>query len=172
MEPRDFLRETQTRDRSQENVRTVVVETGRNDPFEINLYTDKDPRYWTSFDDQYIHFDAYNVDNGRGSTLSPGDVQIVCVDAPSFNIYSDTDKIPVPDNFDPYFINSCISLASEELRQMPNDNATQIARRQYIKLRELSTKARQDRKFIDYGKKPGRTVRNSSWSSHWMGSEW
>lgn len=168
MDPVDFTKMCMSRDRCTDEVRTITISTGISDDFELNVYMDREPKYWTSYDDEYIVFDAYQV--AKGSTLVSSDIQMFVTEAKEYDIFTNTARPPIPNNFDTYFINQVISIASEELRQIINEQAAMTAKRQYTKLRELEAKVKTDREYADYGKKAGRTVRHTRRRRDGMGS--
>lgn len=56
LEPRSFLKHTNARNDTEANVTTVTDYDGTT----LLIRNDLAPQYWTSFDDQYIVFDAWN----------------------------------------------------------------------------------------------------------------
>lgn len=63
MEPADFIDMCLHRDPTKDNIRNITDPSG----VRYNVFTDRAPMYYTSFDDNHLVCDAYNVEDG--STL-------------------------------------------------------------------------------------------------------
>lgn len=83
--PQDFLDKVLERDADNDAVEIYHVK-GTNTP--IFIYNDREPTYWTSFDEEYITFDAY--DSSVDSTLRGSKSMTYAVSIPTFNPNSDT----------------------------------------------------------------------------------
>lgn len=87
--PSNFLRMCQTRDTTAANV--VVV---NEDPdIELPIIIDKEPEYWTCFDNKRIVFDSYNAANELVAALSSTKSQALVISMPAW----DEDDAFVPD---------------------------------------------------------------------------
>jgi hypothetical protein len=78
-QPDEFLRLTNHRDSSQTRVDVVTDATG----IELLINNDEPPTYYTSFDDETLVFDSYDVD--VDDTLQASKVQSLAYVAPSWN---------------------------------------------------------------------------------------
>lgn len=78
------------------------------------ITNDQPPRYWTSFDDQYIVFDSYNKD--VEDTIHKNKTQAVAYISPSFSL--DNDAIPdLPADMFPYLISEAKAAFAAKIRQ-------------------------------------------------------
>lgn len=57
-DPKDFIDMLETRNNDNSNVDIITDPSG----ITLKIINDKDPQYWTSFDDSYVVFDSYNSD--------------------------------------------------------------------------------------------------------------
>ena len=62
--PEDFLDITDKRDSSADNIQVITDPSG----IKVNVYTDRGPMYFTSFDDETLVFDSF--DSGIDSSIS------------------------------------------------------------------------------------------------------
>ena len=80
------------------------------------IHNERHPTYYTSIDDEYVIFDAYN--SSLESTLQSSKSQVISQEEEVF--YQDKDfVIPLPNNFIPTYLNLVKSRASEYLREEP-----------------------------------------------------
>lgn len=144
--PHEFLKNQQGLDTSQSNVDSLTV----NDGVAIGVYNDRVPGTWTSFDEENIVFDAY--DSGtEPSGLNESNSTILAQVAPVWT-KSDSFVADLPARMFTYFLHEAKSACWLQVKQEANPKAEQIARRQYIKLRELERRAVQDKDEVNYGR--------------------
>lgn len=107
-----------------------------------------DPKYWTSFDEEYIVFDSYEsaVDN----TLQSSKSKCFSYREPAFTL-TDTFVPDLPLNMFPQLVAESKSTAFAHIKQMPSEKAEQRASRQR---RRVSTQGRVNNgiTFPNYGR--------------------
>jgi len=116
--PEDFLTLVNARNSDESNVETIEDLSG------ISLYIINDiaPTYYTTFDDEYLVFDSYDV--AVDSTLQENKTQCYGAEMPSFTM-SDSFIPDIPIQLFPYLLNESKSTAFLVLKQMPNQKAEQ-----------------------------------------------
>ena len=146
MEPEEFLEYLNTRKSSDDN----IIEVDHTANITFNILNDRAPSYWTSFDDEYVIFDAYDSD--VDSTLQASKLQSWGNREPTF---SKTDSfIPdLPAKAFPYLLSEAKSVAFNTLKQSANPKEEQRSRRQRIWLARNSWKQDGKMSFPDYGRK-------------------
>ena len=152
--PCDFIDFVQRRDPSESN----ILNTTNDDGVEMYIQNDKEPEFWTSFDDTFIYFD--NIDQNDTSTIVGSGSSIkAIVEQPWQNV--DTFIPPIPQDMFTALEAEARSIAWTEFKQVPNQKAEQIARRQYIIMRENEPRVEEQRVFQNYGYPRGRSRRHS-----------
>jgi len=99
----------------------------------VNLYiiNDASPKYWTTFDDEYVVFDSY--DSAVESTVQGNKSSCIASVTPSWT--EEDDFTPDLDhNFFPMLLAECKSMAFAIYKQAPNAKVEQKARQQKIAL--------------------------------------
>ena len=146
-DPMDFLQRLNNRDSSSS---TITVVTGYDDT-DFNIYNDRAPSKWTSFDDINVMFDAYDSD--VESALAVSKTQII---AQKSAIWSDLDGgfIPLlPENAFPALLAEAKSSAFVVLQQTENSKAEQKAKRTSARLSRKGYRVRKAPERPDYGKR-------------------
>lgn len=147
LDPFDFVTLVNARDSTGDN--TLVVMENADTPLVIR--TDTGPTFWTSFDDEYIVFDAYNSD--VDTTLQTSKNICQGYERPEFVI--DDDTIPdLPENLIGYLMAKSIATCFADFKQEPNQKAEQRERR--LRIRSQRNKWREDRMDhddVDFGRK-------------------
>lgn len=144
--PDEFLQKVHQRDTDKDNVIVVTDPLGGSLP----IINDKAPEYWTSFDDDTIIFDSYNV--AVDTTLQSNKSQILCVIIPSWT-HTD-DFIPdLPAEAFSGFLAECKSTASIAFKQMANQKEEQKVSRQQRWLSRKAWKANGGVRYPNYGRK-------------------
>ena len=114
--PEDFMDIVDIRDNTQSNITIVTDSTG----IKLNIYKDRAPQYFTSFDDETLVLDAY--DSGIDSTLQSSKTQ--CHGKRSVVFTLDDDFTPdLPTQMFSYFLAEAKSTAFLTLKQLPNAKA-------------------------------------------------
>jgi len=157
LEPDDFIRRANTEDDTKSYVQTVVDPSG----IEIFIRNDKAPKYYTSFNDEDLVFDAF--DNTAGTTLKESNVQAQAYVMPSWTM---TDLF-IPDLPDVSFISlieEAKAKASFKLRQVVDQKAEQEAGRQRRWLARKSRRLAGGIRYPNYGRRSRKTPVDSTFS--------
>lgn len=123
IEPDSFLRKGNYLNSDKENVTTVQDNTGVT----LLIQNDKNPTFYTSFDDEYIVFDSYDSD--QVSTLTADRVQAMAFVIPTWSV-SDSFIPDLPAEAFPALLNEALSTASLKLNQTADQKAEQESSRQ------------------------------------------
>lgn len=112
LDPHKFLQLVNARNSDDSSITTVTDFNGTK----LLIHNERHPTYYTSIDDEYVIFDAYN--SSLESTLQSSKSQVISQEEEVF--YQDKDfVIPLPNNFIPTYLNLVKSRASEYLREEP-----------------------------------------------------
>lgn len=140
LQPDHFLHKTNLRNNDESD--TVAITD--NGGIEILIKNDTPPKYYTSFDDEYLVFDSY--DSTVDTTLQESKVQAMAYVMPDWN--SEDTFIPdLPENAFTALVEEAKSRASFRLKQVADQKAEQEAGRQN---RWLARKARRVAGGIQY----------------------
>lgn len=116
-------------------------------------YTDRDPRWYTSYDDQFVVFDAYDL--SVESTLQTSKSAVYGVVTATW-VDSD-DHIPVmPEKMFPVFLSGCKAACFSKLKQIQEGNEATYAGRGLTRLQNEAEKldaAETKSNTINYGRK-------------------
>src|SRR5574341_1002189 len=144
--PDQFLGITNNRNSDNSNIKSVIDFSGTT----LLILTDKAPTYWTSFDDEYIVFDAYN--SALDDTLKKSKTQIGIVKEPVW-FHTDSAIPDLPEEAFAALIEEAKSTAFLTLKQMVNQKAEMKASRQNRWLSRKAWKAKGGVRYDDYGRK-------------------
>jgi hypothetical protein len=144
--PDEFLELLSHRTLTNTNVETVYDFGGST----LLIVNDKDPEYWTTFDDNYIVCDSYNsvVDD----TLKASKTQCLAYIQPVW-VKEDTFIPDLPVEAFPALLEEAKSTAFFNQKQMVNQKAEQKAGRQQRWLSRKAWRAQGGVKYPDYGRK-------------------
>lgn len=146
LSPQNFLIETKNRDTSQSNIESVTL----NDGVTTGVFNDRAPKYYTSFDEDTIVFDAYDV--GNEAAITGANSAILATIKPTFT-QSDAFIATLPERMFTLFLHESKSTCWLQLKQEGNPKSEQIARRQYTKLKNLEARVEKDEEVQDLGRK-------------------
>ena len=116
--PTDFLELLEQRDSTDATV-TEVVDTSN---ISMNIYNDRAPLYFTSFDNEYVVFDAYDI--AIDTTLQTSKTSCYGKVYPTWTM-ADTFIPDLPTQSFSYLLNEAKSTASLRLKQVPDQKAEQ-----------------------------------------------
>lgn len=116
--PAAFLEILEQRD----STNTTVTEVTDTSGISLNIHNDRAPLYFTSFDNEYVVFDAY--DSAVDSTLQTAKTSCYGKVYPTWTM-SDTFVPDLPTQSFSYLLNEAKSTASLRLKQMPDQKAEQ-----------------------------------------------
>lgn len=145
LEPDAFLRKQNTLNTDNVHTDVVVDPTG----IQIQILTNKNPEFFTSFDDKTIVFDSY--DSEVDSTLQESKVQAMAYVMPTWNAFDSF----VPDLPEEAFISlleESKSKASLKLKQAADQKAEQESVRQRNWLSRKAWKVQGGIKYPNYGR--------------------
>lgn len=103
--PQDFIRESQSLTTSESNVTVYTTD----DSVDLHILTDRFPDYYTSFDDEFIYFNAY--DSSEEATVQQSRTTIECLVRPTFT-QSDTFIPTLPSNLFTLLVERSVTTAS------------------------------------------------------------
>ncbi|UIW11075.1 putative head completion adaptor [Vibrio virus VPMCC5] len=150
LEPDAFLRKQNRLNTDNTNTDIVVDPTG----IQLQILNNKNPEFYTSFDDKTLVFDSYDVD--VENTLQESKIQAMAYVMPT---WSQTDSF-VPDLPEEAFISlleEAKSKAALKLKQEADQKAEQESIRQRNWLSRKAWKVNGGIKYPDYGR--GRSIR-------------
>ena len=144
--PEDFLEIIDQRNSADSNT-TIVLDGGG---VSLNIYNDRGPQYFTSFDDDYLVFDAY--DSVKETNLTNNNTQVYGKRSVPFTI-SDLFVPDLPVQMFSYLLNEAKSTAFLTLKQMANQKAEQQSVSQRRRMSQESWKITNGITFGNYGRK-------------------
>lgn len=145
VDPEVFLERVSARDQTDSNIDVVVDFSG----VRLLIQNDKQPDYWTSFDDLHMVFDSYDsdVENTLQSTksLAYGTVE------PTFTL-SDDFTPDIDSNMFTLLLNEAKAWAHLELKQQTHGKAEQQARKQRTLSLDEKDRFKKGGSYPDYGR--------------------
>lgn len=150
LHPSEFLAHLYKRNTSETNVDEVTEISGSIPLWIIN---DQPPEYWTSFDDEYVCFDAYDSD--VESTMVGSKCVVRAKTIPAWT-ESDSFVPDMPDQMFSTYMAELLSSASLMLKQTDDPKAEQRSRRGISRLRRTARKVDERDRKARYGRKPQR----------------
>ena len=146
LEPKDFMDYINQRDSSATNVTSITDFSSIN----LLIRNDHAPTYWTSFDDEYLVFDAY--DSAIDSTLQTSKNQAEGPRDATFTI-SDTFVPDLPAKAFSYLLAEAKSVAFNSIKQVANPKEEQRSKRQSYRLSGEKWRHNGGVKYQSYGRK-------------------
>lgn len=110
MEPARFLSMVSLRDSTQPDIHTSLTEDG----VPLLIERNSPPRWWTTFDDSLIYFDAY--ESSEMATMVGGRSTILAYTKPEWPISGD-DELPIPEKYLPMYEALARSACHAKIRQ-------------------------------------------------------
>jgi hypothetical protein len=156
LEPCDFIDHVQSRNPVQLGSR--IQTTTNDDGVTMYILNDTEPEFWTSFDDRFVYVD--NWQSADSTTVTSTRTSVKVTEQPLYP-QLDTDTPDLPVGMFPLLLSEAKSTCWLNFKGTPNQKAEQIARRQYIKMREESSKVEDLRTAVNYGKPPSGSRSNS-----------
>ena len=147
LNPLEFFRQ------SQGNVDTTNVQIvkERSSDAKFIIATDRDPSYWTTFDDEYIVLDS--LDKSKDTTIQSNKTVAFVMERPQF-ILEDSFVPKIPFDMIPLYLNELKSWAYLEMRKERHGKAEQQARKQLVRRQNNDTsRFHIRREYPDYGRK-------------------
>ena len=128
----DFLRFQNLLDSSDADVKIITDPSG----IQYNVRTDQAPSHWTSFDDNLIATNQFDV--AVDTTLQTVKTQCWGYRNSTPLVLADTSIPDIPEAMFSFLVSECISVASNDLRQAANNKAEQASNRQRIQMAQKS----------------------------------
>lgn len=149
--PDEFLDMVNNRDSSKSTVDIILDLNG----VELMIFTDRHPDYCTSFDDEWIVFDSYDID--VDSTLQNSKTQVIAYSTPEFKMENTfIPDMPV-DGF-PLLLAEAKSRCFVSIKEMANEKVEQSAQKQSRWMSRKAWRAQGGVRYPDYGRKsPSKT---------------
>lgn len=122
MTPEQFLEMSAGLDSTAANVDTVTDTNGAT----LLVRNDKQPQYWTSFDDAYVVCDSYY--SAVDSFLQNSKTQALVVVTPAWT-HDDAFYPVLPEEAFPYLLAEALSRASMSIKGVPHEKAEQASNR-------------------------------------------
>lgn len=145
LSPVDFLKKTQGRNTELTEIETITDFNG----VRYHVYNDREPSYWTSFDDEYVVCDAYNSD--VESTLQGNKSQALMKWIEDVVITDDL-LVGAPSHFFQTWLAETKSTAFIYMKQEASPKDEQRARRGLSVLRRNASRTDQDDGKVKYGR--------------------
>jgi len=144
--PEDFMDIVNKRSTAESEVTEVTDPTG----ISINIYNERPPQYYTSFDNDNVVFDAYDI--AVDSTLTAAKTECYGKLYPTWTV-SDTFVPDLPVNSFSYLLNESKSVAFLILKQAANPKAEQHSVSQRRRMSQEAWKIKNGIKYPSYGRK-------------------
>lgn len=147
--PLDFMNMLDARDSSASNIDVITATSGAKG----NVYNDRAPTSWTSFDDGIVVFDAYDVAVDTGGYLQTSKTQ---ARGKYYPTWTDDDGTFVPDlpiNAFSYLLNEAKSICFLNIKQAANPKIEQMANTQRRRMSNEAQKVTQDILYPNYGRR-------------------
>ena len=144
--PDEFLRKVQNRAPRQPNIQEVMDFGGTR----LFIANNRDPSYWTSFDDQHIVCDAYNME--QDTTLKASKTQAMVVKAPRWEYREDfIPKLPIEGYAALLAESKAMAFAS--LKQMQNNKAEIASQKQQRWLSRKNSTTMGGVRYMTFGRR-------------------
>lgn len=144
--PEEFLDITDRRDTSSSNIMVQSDTSG----VKINIFTDRAPQYFTSFDDEVLVFDAY--DSVLENSLQNSKTQCFGKRSVAFTL-SDSFTPDLPVQMFSYLLNEAKSVCFATLKQVANVKAEQASISQKRRMSQEAWKIKNGISYPNYGRK-------------------
>jgi len=144
-EPEDFLKLTNAQNTDQNVVDIIIDPSG----IELMIRNDRNPTYFTSFDDEVLVFNAYNKE--LEDTLQNSKVQAQAYVTPGWS-HTDTHVPDLPEEAFPALVEEAKSRCMFRLKQMEDVKAEQESRRQQRWLAQNSWRVKGGIRYPNYGR--------------------
>lgn len=146
--PKDFLDFISVRDSADSTVQVVTDFSGTK----LNIHNNKEPQFWTSFDDNYVVFDSF--DNTVDTTMQSSKSQCYGKRYPTFSL-TDSFVADLPVQMFSYLLNEAKATCFSTLKQATNQKAEQHSISQRRRMSQEAWKTSKGIKYPDFGR-PGK----------------
>lgn len=145
--PEEFMDLLDSRDETADEIDSITDNTSG---VLLRIFNDRAPQYYTSFDDEWLVFDAY--DSAVSNTLTGSKTQCYGKKEPTFTI-SNTFVADLPTNMFSYLLNESKAVAFVELKQSQNPKAEQNSISQRRRMSQDAWKVSGGITFGNYGRR-------------------
>lgn len=145
-EPVEFTDMTLTRNTGDADTQKML--TLNNTP--LFIYNDRDPLFWTSFDDEHVVFDAY--DSAEETTLIGTKAFVQCIKSPVFDKNTDTFIPDLPEDLFPVLLAESKRAAHLYHKQSDSPVDAKRALQGIHRAREKAWRTNDGRKKARYGR--------------------
>ena len=146
MEPIDFMAMLDARDSAATEIDQITDTTG----IFLNIYNERAPKYWTSFNDDTVVFDAYDqVVDATGSTAAK--TQCYGKIYPTVTV-GDSEVFDLPIDAHSFLLNEAKSMASLTLKQFVNQKAEAQSVTARRRMSQEAWKIQRGIKYPNYGR--------------------
>lgn len=146
--PDEFLEITDKRNNDNSDVDVISDPSG----IKVHIYNDRGPKYFTSFNDEDLVFDAY--DSVKESTLTVANTQAYGKRSVTFTLL-DTFTPDLPVQMFSYLLNEAKSVAFTTLKQTANPKAEQASVSQKRRMSQDAWRLKKGIHYPNYGRKKG-----------------
>lgn len=146
--PDEFLEITDKRNNDNSDVDVISDPSG----IKVHIYNDRGPKYFTSFNDEDLVFDAY--DSVKESTLTVSNTQAYGKRSVTFTLL-DTFTPDLPVQMFSYLLNEAKSVAFTTLKQTANPKAEQASVSQKRRMSQDAWRLKKGIHYPNYGRKKG-----------------
>lgn len=146
LDPDDFLRKINVRNNDEATVDIVADDSG----IELLIQNNKDPEYYTSFNDTDLVFDSYDAQ--VDSTLQEGKFQAQAFIIPAFNL-TDSFVPDLPVDAFSFLEEEATSRAQFKLRQIQDVKSEQSSLKNSRRLSRKAWRTNGGIRYPDYGRK-------------------
>jgi len=143
--PEDFINHVDVRDSTDSKITVITDSSG----IKLNIYKDRAPEYFTSFDEEYVVFDNYiatlesNLIQAKSQAYGKRGVTFTLTD----NFIAD-----LPVQMFPYFLAEAKSTSFVTLKQIPNAKAEQVSVSHKRRMSQDAWKLKRGIKYPNYGR--------------------
>lgn len=145
LEPTEFHNYTARRNEADTTVQAVTDFNGTK----LLVLNDRNPTYWTSFDDEYIIFDSF--DSTLESSLQAVKSAVMTTKFKTFTL-TDTFIPDLPDKYFPLLFAEAKAMAFVQLKQVSNNKAERTSRTQRVKLQKDKQRTGADHAYNAHGR--------------------
>jgi len=147
LDPKLFLEKANALDDNSSDVDTM---THPDSLVPINVWNNQAPMYWTTFDQKYVVFDAYDSD--VDDTIQNSKLQVYYYKLPDVMSLADDTEIDLPEDCMNLVISDAKSKAWFVIKEVPNQDEAARARRQLVWNASKHSKQHANEE-INYGRK-------------------
>lgn len=147
LHPEDFLKKVQGRSSDSDNVDEITTSEG----IRLLIFNDACPTWWTSFDDEFVVTDSYDVN--IETTLEANRSQVLVKEIPTFT-RQDSFVADAPANFFQLWLAETKKTAYNYWRQEVSPTDEQRARRGLAVLRRDAQRTNNDDGKVKFGRRP------------------